>query len=129
MPLFCAGHGERGGREVSRESVPGEIDVGIMVEIPVDAGCNGRDAIALNAGLAVAGGNHEYVFAIGRKRSVDFGHEACRRACAADAVKQRTDGCRIGFFGRCRKEGAKPKREEEKDFCFHSILMFGCFLY
>ena len=129
VPLFCAGHGERSGGEVGRESVPGEIDVGIMVEIPVDAGCNGRDAIALNAGLAVAGGNHEYVFAVGRKRSVDFGHEACRRACAADAVEQRADGCRIGFFGRCRKEGAKPKREEEKDFCFHSILMFSCFLY
>ena len=127
VPLFCAGHGERGGGEVGGEAVPGEIDVGIMVEIPVDARRNRRKAIAQNARLAVAGGNHEYVLAVGREHGVNFGHKACRRACAADAVEQCADGCGIGVFGRCREEGGKPEREEGKDFCFHSILMFWDF--
>ena len=112
--LVRCGNGQGDAAEVRREVIPCQIDVGIVIEIPVDTRGDGQRRTTLDAGFAVLCGNGKNVFAAAFERLVHDGHEAVCRATATDAVEQSRHG--FGVRGRCH-HGCCCQREQnsEKD--------------
>ena len=104
--LFAQGHGEVHSREISSQLVPGQIDVGVVVEIPVDTRRHGKDAVTLDAGFSVLRGDDKDVFAVGAEGIVHDGDDAVRRTCATDAVEH------AGDYG-----GVRLRRSEDRTPC------------
>ena len=112
--LVRCGNGQGDAAEVRREVIPRQIDVGIVIEIPVDTRGDGQRRTTLDTGLAILCGNGENVFAAALERLVHDGHETVCRATAADAVEQSRHG--FGIRGCCH-HGCCCQREQnsEKD--------------
>ena len=112
--LVRSRNGQGDAAKVRREVIPRQIDVGIVIEIPVDTRGDGQRRTTLDAGFAVLCGNGKDVFAAAFERLVHDGHEAVCRATATDAVEQSRHG--FGVRGRCH-HGCCCQREQnsEKD--------------
>ena len=89
--LLTGGNGKRHLGEVRGEVIPCEVDVCMVVQVPVDTRCHRQLRVTLDTGLAILRGDNEHILAILGKVGINHNLEHVCCAIATDTVEQSGD--------------------------------------
>ena len=113
--LLLGGHGQLHLCEVGGEVVPCEVDMGVMVQVPIDAGCEGRQVGSLDTRFSVFRGHHECLAYRRAHGGVYDGYDAFGCALSADTVQEVANPLWVLHDLRCRLRVGHANDEQERD--------------